>query len=265
MSLSYAIEMQKMFEEDNTTLKERESLLKGDISKEPSEALRPVWKSSSGLWESMQTLAVNFRRLELESKNVEEMESELKNANQVIQSQKATLDSISRKKPGGNESGAIPVASSRDALEDFLSKLVRKKLSLAESLKMISDLYPERLVILNSAIESAADSESFLYPEQAFELLLRLATDYWKTLGNQGDAEARKLFGKSYSAKEKSTLTKQGVERRTFDFRGQPMRMDKHLKIGTADNAADTLRIHFEWVAEEQIIVTGHCGKHLDF
>jgi hypothetical protein len=41
--------------------------------------------------------------------------------------------------------------------------------------------------------------------------------------------------------------------------------MEKHLKIGTADNAADTLRIHFDWVAEEARIVVGYCGKHLDF
>jgi hypothetical protein len=41
--------------------------------------------------------------------------------------------------------------------------------------------------------------------------------------------------------------------------------MEKHLKIGSAENAADTLRIHFEWVAEDKLIVVGYCGAHLNF
>jgi hypothetical protein len=38
-----------------------------------------------------------------------------------------------------------------------------------------------------------------------------------------------------------------------------------HLRIGTKDSIADTLRVHFRWFADEQKIVIGHCGKHLNF
>ncbi|WP_279611117.1 hypothetical protein [Burkholderia gladioli] len=41
--------------------------------------------------------------------------------------------------------------------------------------------------------------------------------------------------------------------------------MEKHLKHGVKDSAAETLRVHFEWIASEQKIIIGHCGKHLDF
>ena len=43
------------------------------------------------------------------------------------------------------------------------------------------------------------------------------------------------------------------------------MVMEKHLKHGVKDSVAETLRIHFEWVADQKKLVIGHCGKHLDF
>ncbi|WP_282454615.1 hypothetical protein [Burkholderia gladioli] len=41
--------------------------------------------------------------------------------------------------------------------------------------------------------------------------------------------------------------------------------MEKHLKIGIKDSVAETLRVHFEWVGADNVVVIGHCGKHLDF
>ncbi len=43
------------------------------------------------------------------------------------------------------------------------------------------------------------------------------------------------------------------------------MEMMQHLKMGTADNVADTLRIHFHWYAAAQLIVIDYCGPNLDF
>jgi hypothetical protein len=129
----------------------------------------------------------------------------------------------------------------------------------------LSVIFPDRVTVLDSAFESAKESSSFQFGEKAFELLWCLATEYWEQVQRNGDTEARKLFGNSYSAKEKTVLTNSGRERRTFVYCGECIQMDKHLKIGTADNASDTLRIHFEWIAKEKRIVIGHCGKHLDF
>ena len=41
--------------------------------------------------------------------------------------------------------------------------------------------------------------------------------------------------------------------------------MLKHLKIGIKDSLSETLRVHFEWLADEKRIVIGHCGGHLPF
>jgi hypothetical protein len=72
----------------------------------------------------------------------------------------------------------------------------------------------------------------------------------------------RKVFGTSYAAREAEILSREALKRRTFKYRGSAVEMLKHLKIGVKDTA-ETLRIHFEWFADESKIVIGHCGSHL--
>ncbi len=82
----------------------------------------------------------------------------------------------------------------------------------------------------------------------------------------KGDVTGRTVFGTdTYAAKESSRLSNGGTQKRTFVYGDDAILMEKHLKIGTADNATDTLRIHFEWLANEERLVIGHCGRHLDF
>lgn len=100
-------------------------------------------------------------------------------------------------------------------------------------------------------------------------MLWKLAFDYWNKLaGGFGDNEARSVFGKNeYSAKESETVlnNQRARELRTFDYDGQQLLMEKHLKFGVKDSAFETMRIHFEWDNENKKIVIGHCGPHLDF
>ena len=52
-------------------------------------------------------------------------------------------------------------------------------------------------------------------------------------------------------------------EPRTFEYRGNPVYMPVHLRIGTSFSEAATLRMHFAWDSDNNVIVVGHCGKHL--
>ena len=127
-------------------------------------------------------------------------------------------------------------------------------------------MFPERIVILQNAVESARDSLLFRYKKKAFELLWELATTYHQALSSgESDNSARACFGACYAAKEKEAISKAGRDRRTFEYNGVQLEMMRHLKVGVADNKTDTLRVHFEWVASEGKIVIGHCGGHLDF
>jgi hypothetical protein len=136
--------------------------------------------------------------------------------------------------------------------------------SVEDVLRIVAQLYPDRIVILDSAYTSAKASQAFKNPERVLDLLLGLAGEYWQKLHDgKGDGEAKDVFGSSYAANEAAALKKEGLRRRTFQYQGSPVQMLKHLKIGYKDSVAETLRIHFEWFADMEKIVIGHCGKHL--
>jgi len=152
-------------------------------------------------------------------------------------------------------------------LRDAVASLVEGDPSLEQSLTIISTFFPDRIVVLDSAYDSAQDSKEFMYGKRAFDLLWSFVNDYWSALaGGQGDMIGKQAFGANdYAQNEGEALSKAGKKRRTFNYRGTDILMEKHLKIGIKDSAAETLRVHFEWVAAEKRLVIGHCGKHLDF
>ena len=138
--------------------------------------------------------------------------------------------------------------------------------TLETSLNIISSVFPNRVTILETAINSARDSFGFIHRKKAFELLWTLATLYWQALSSgESDVTARNNFGNSYAARESEKLSSEGVRRRTFSYRGSSVEMMKHLKIGVKDSKFETLRVHFEWFSDEQKIIIGYCGGHLDF
>ncbi|MDB9311755.1 hypothetical protein PN462_01480 [Spirulina sp. CS-785/01] len=177
----------------------------------------------------------------------------------------AKLNSLQYQFGKANNSEAEP----RTELQQLLIKAINRKLpTLEESLLIISQLFPDRIVVLESAWKSARESAIFKNKNGAFDLLWTLANEYWeRCYEGQGDAQARKVFtNHSYAARESDTVERnqRAKQLRTFYYQGEPIEMMKHLKIGTRNSLADTLRIHFEWKPEEGKIIIGHCGKHLD-
>jgi hypothetical protein len=150
-------------------------------------------------------------------------------------------------------------------LIQVLPELASKNPPLTASLLAIEAAWNDRIKVLPDAMVSAKSSAEFRLGEQAFDQLWKLATDYWVAIQEGGDVKARGVFGSTYAAQEKKSLTKFGVAKRTFDVDGEPVFMEQHLRIGTAANSADTLRIHFRWLPKSKMIVIGYCGRHLDF
>ncbi len=162
---------------------------------------------------------------------------------------------------------ALPsAASGRGASAADVAPLITEQLTVADALRLVEVLFPDRLVVLEPAKTSADHSGAFRHPKRALDLLWTLATDYWaKLAGGQGDVEARRVFGNSYAPKEASTLAQRGRDLRTFRCNGMDIFMERHLKIGVKDSPAETLRIHFHWDGEARRIVIGHCGPHIPF
>lgn len=137
-----------------------------------------------------------------------------------------------------------------------------------QSLTILEHLFPDRVDVLPEAWQAARDSRAFKHGTRLFALLYSLATDYWDALcKGRPDAEARKVFGSAFAAKESERVEahKGARNRRTFEYRGEKYEMMKHLKIGVKDSASETIRVHFEWLPESKLLLIGHCGAHIPF
>lgn len=181
----------------------------------------------------------------------------------------ADIDSLKHALNGRQSSGDATddELAALKPLRDSVASLVDGEPSLEQSLTIISTFFPERVIVLDSAYESAQDSQAFMYGKRAFDLLWSFVNGYWSALASgQGDMVGKQSFGANdYAQNEGEALSKAGKKRRTFNYRGNDILMEKHLKIGIKDSVAETLRVHFEWIGAEKRLVIGHCGKHLDF
>jgi hypothetical protein len=147
-----------------------------------------------------------------------------------------------------------------------LGRIVGGRARVADYLRATVAAFPEQVVALPTALKSAEQIPEFEEPERVGQLLWLLATDYRAALvSGKGDTEARRVFGSAYAARE-SEITRQNAAARamrTFDYRGERITMEKHLKVGVKESDAKTSRVYFHWDSERRHIVIGHCGPHL--
>ncbi|MBX8475420.1 hypothetical protein K5D38_11570 [Pseudomonas cichorii] len=193
---------------------------------------------------------------------LEDMEADARKSQATIEALKHKISGHQSNEFGEDDLGEV-FLDIRNALTDIKSGCAK----LEDALRLVSVLYSDRLVVLGSAFSSAAESDKagFNHTNKAYDLLVRLVSEYWEIMADgSGDQKAKKVFGSSFSANE-AGMSNEGKKRRTFSYRGHNMLMERHLKYGVKDSLAETLRVHFGWVAKDKKIVIGHCGKHLDF
>lgn len=201
--------------------------------------------------------------------NYEEKEHEVRALQADIANLKHALSGLQ-----SSDDGRDDLAEALVPLRDSVAAVLKGSTSLQQTVDLIATLYSDRVIFLETAKRSAKESDrgGFRHGAKAFELLQKLATEYWQLLADgKSDQQAKGVFGQNaYSANEASALSDDGKRRRTFNYRGREFLMEKHLKHGVKDSLAETLRIHFEWLAHEKKIIekkitVGHCGKQLDF
>jgi hypothetical protein len=97
------------------------------------------------------------------------------------------------------------------------------------------------------------------------KLVDRLVFAYLDAL-NSGvpDAEARKIFGKSYKAKESDGVRQNRRLRslREFSYNGETHLFERHIGIGRNYGTQHSIRLYFEVI--EGKLVIAYCGEHLD-
>lgn len=210
--------------------------------------------------------------LELQAKEgvIKELQLDLEDKSSEVFRAMASVEAL-RKNQFSRASDPVPGPTAPAhivAIREGLRSLQDETLGLEQALNLIANLYPDRIVVLESAVESARQSDRghFQYAQKAHELLSKLATEYWPILADGGNTQqAKAVFTENNFSATETNLSAEGKRLRTFIYKGQQLRMDTHLRYGVKNSKVTTLRIHFEWIDTDQKIVIGHCGKHLDF
>lgn len=207
------------------------------------------------LKEELQTVYQYCDEIESQKKEVEEkLRNEvqknivLSDANSKLKSSQASSDAL-----GVEEAEALRVIliSPSDATPEMI-------------LTAYGVLYRDRLVVLPSAFRSAAGSSTFRQSARLSRLIGTLVTEYLDAIkGGQPDAQAKAMFGGSYSAKESETVMGNPELRsyREFEVNGEKILMLQHLTIGVSNSASDTIRVYFKII--DGVIYIGYCGEHL--
>lgn len=134
-----------------------------------------------------------------------------------------------------------------------------------EILRLYQAMAPDRIEVMDCAFESARDASDFHLPYRLSELLHKLLFEYLDMIksGNP-DSEARKIFGKGYSAKESETVTSNKRLRamREFYYGGETVLFLQHLSVGRSYGTQRSIRVYFKVI--EGKVVIAHCGLHFD-
>jgi hypothetical protein len=245
----------------------REAKLRRDLAKRRQEAIKTGENAEYvALLEeadAQNTHSIGHLETLVESleDTTERQQDDIRRLEFELEALKATL-AASHTRRAQTDNGALPLSLAEAFAGAFAGKATPE-----QSLAVVATLFPERLVVLESAWNSAKESASFRHGEKAFELLWKLANAYWTALDSGApDSQARQCFGNAYAAKESESVMNNRRARRlrTFSYKGADLAMMRHLKIGVKDSITETLRIHFEWDADDRRLVLGHCGPHLD-
>jgi hypothetical protein len=162
----------------------------------------------------------------------------------------------------------VEVGTLQQRLTNF-EKLSSLPGDLATVLQVMSDLYPERLVVHPDAVASAAES-SFTDTPVAWEILWGAATVLHDLLFSEKklslqeiEQEFRTKVGYDLSFTE-GTATKADrklMRLRKIEYEGKDLEITPHIKYGV--RPPKCLRVHFAVDNANTRLVIGHCGDHM--
>lgn len=194
------------------------------------------------------------------------IEQELK----AVREAYAALEAKAEALQNALNSGGTPEAA--PGLDDDLKVLMEgslsgKSVSLEGLLQYMGKALSDRVLILDSAVKSAKESDKagFTPVEPVADMLFKLARGCVDRYRQGGHFLPAEILGNAFADSEgTSPMTTSGIKSRTFSYNGKTVQMMAHLKIGTGWNKGTTFRAHFCYDADLQKVVIGHFGKHLD-
>ena len=138
--------------------------------------------------------------------------------------------------------------------------------SVNDALELAEKSFPDRIrLALNSKSNSVTP---FQKPDEVFDALAWLATDYHRLRTSPGDApNFDKLLkeacpGWSYKPKQTEVTKDQFTEWYTTTHDGKSYELDAHIGKGTSFDPHLTIRIAFDWDDELKQVIVGFVGRH---
>lgn len=140
-----------------------------------------------------------------------------------------------------------------------------------ESLKLASEFFAERLIVLPQAFESA-EKHSSGDADEAWRILRGLALEMYNILffgenQQQGAIDdefyAKTGFKVSFRDTKATKNHASYKKKRTVSYQGRDIDISPHVK-GKSGNRNETLRVHFASDHTNRKIIIGHCGAHFE-
>ncbi|WP_146605570.1 hypothetical protein, partial [Ralstonia pseudosolanacearum] len=158
------------------------------------------------------------RELQAKDSEMDQLRTSLENESEETRRLEANIASLKHALSGrdsADDPNSEEMADALISLRQAIVALQKGDISLEETLEIVATLYPDRIVALDSAYDSArtSDKGGFRYGIKAFELLSKLASEYWQILADgKGDQQAKSVFGQNaYAANEARETLINGV------------------------------------------------------
>jgi len=157
----------------------------------------------------------------------------------------------------------VVVKSIRMATSQLISS---KEDDLIDIVSGVTNTHPGRIHMTNPAIKSLRDS---VYRDHSkFRACLSLMAtklyDHYSTNTGRLHDVLEHFKQESIDFVPKMSAVTMGMYADNRKYKGKPANMDRHFCLGKARDPSRTLRIHFDWDAEDKLLVIHHAGKHLE-
>ena len=229
-------------------------------------------KGDSGGNETVDSLRDEISGLQKDIADWEEIAGELETSNSEAA---AKIDMLTRDAMRlENEKRAVERKLEMTELEQLNANAlngIRKVLTVVpENLTQLLDLakvlYPDRIVILPDAYRSAKKFDGILTEE--WEILVATATTLWdlcfkETVNDRLGSEFKKRTGYELARGESGTTCAMPnlMKLRKRMYKGKEVDISPHIK---GRNVKTAFRLHFYIDRDEEKIVIGHAGEHMD-
>ena len=166
----------------------------------------------------------------------------------------------------GRARAAQARAETLEARASVIDRMVLP-LTCASAAKLAQDAYPDRILLLPSAMKSATAFNP-RRADEVFCVLRAMALHLHPLLFSQGSVDVMREF-KAASGFDVAVRDAKGVRAspklkraRRFRYKNRTLDMVAHVK-GASSRPGEALRVHYALDPDEKLIVIGWCGEHL--